>query len=291
MTAVTAADCAWAAALCAGSAGRLALAGESRRRRARALCARFPGGQGPAGPTGERLVQLLRIRARGLGKEWLCLPVAVLLAVAGASVLPLVAGALAVPLVRRGLRAVAARRAADRRAEAVVALCGAMAAELRAGSQPARALLDAAEATGGLGEDGGQVAAAVRFGGDTAAALRQAARTPGAHGLVGLAACWRAAVDGGAGLAAGLDRLEDALRAECDQQLMLRAQLAGAWSTVVVLAVLPAAGLALGAAMGADPLHVLLHTPAGLACLGAGALLESAGLWWAGRVVRKAAAG
>ena len=50
--------------------------------------------------------------------------------------------------------------------------------------------------------------AAARFGGDVPGALRQAAREPGADGLVGLAACWRVAVDGGAGLAAGLDRLE-----------------------------------------------------------------------------------
>ncbi|MFF3151581.1 glycoside hydrolase family 2 protein, partial [Streptomyces sp. NPDC057927] len=37
----------------------------------------------------------------------------------------------------------------------------------------------------------------------------------------------------------------------------------GAWSTVVVLALLPMLGLGLGAALGADPLRVLLHTLGG----------------------------
>ncbi|WTL47613.1 type II secretion system F family protein [Streptomyces sp. NBC_01497] len=288
---MSAPECGWAAALCVGCAGWLALAGESRRRRARALCAGFPGGAGPRVPVGERVSGWLRSRAGAFGGEWLCLPVAVLVAAAGASVLPLVAGACAVPLVRRGLQAAGRRRAAGRRAEAVVALCAATAGELRAGAQPARALMDAAGATGGLGKDETAVVAAVRFGGDTPAALRQAAQVPGADGLVGLAACWQVAVDGGAGLAAGLDRLEDALRAEYDQRHSLRAQLTGAWSTVVVLAVLPVVGLALGAAMGAHPLRVLLHTPAGIGCLGAGALLEGAGLWWAGRIVRTAESG
>lgn len=59
-----------------------------------------------------------------------------------------------------------------------------------------------------------------------------------------------------------------------------------AWSTVVVLALLPVLALAMGWALGADPLRVLLHTPAGLGCLAVGGLLEGAGLWWAYWIVR-----
>ncbi len=93
----------------------------------------------------------------------------------------------------------------------------------------------------------------------------------GAEGLRGLAACWRVAVDQGAGLAAGLDRLEGALRAERDQRADLRAQLAGARATAVMLAGLPVLGLLLGFALGADPLHVLLHTgPDWVVCWSAG---------------------
>ncbi|NEB95301.1 type II secretion system F family protein, partial [Streptomyces bauhiniae] len=121
-------------------------------------------------------------------------------------------------------------------------------------------------------------------------ALAVAARQPGAEGLLGLAACWRVAVDQGAGLAAGLDRLDGALRAERDQRADLRAQLSGARATALLLAVLPLFGLLLGAAMGADPLRVLLHTGAGLGCLVAGAVFEGAGVWWAARIVRGAEA-
>ncbi|MFF0014528.1 type II secretion system F family protein [Streptomyces sp. NPDC005374] len=144
--------------------------------------------------------------------------------------------------------------------------------------------------SGGLGDAQAVVLAAARFGGDVPRALAAGARQPGAEGLLGLAACWRVAVDQGAGLAAGLDRLEGALRAERDQRDDLRAQLAGARSTAWMLAALPALGLGLGAALGADPLHVLLHTGSGLGCLLVGGLLEGLGMWWAMRIVRGAEA-
>ncbi|MEV4936308.1 type II secretion system F family protein [Streptomyces zaomyceticus] len=219
-------------------------------------------------------------------RAWLCLPPAGVLALLGESPLPLVAGAVAVPLVRRRLRAAGRRRESEARAERVVALCGAVVGELRAGWQPAQALSFAARETGALGGDEAAVLAAARFGGDVPEALRRAAGQDGADGLAGMAACWQVTVDGGAGLAAGLDRLEAALRDHREQRERLRAELAGAWATVAVLAVLPLAGVALGAALGADPLRVLLHTPAGLGCLLVGGALEAAGLWWAARIVR-----
>lgn len=221
-------------------------------------------------------------------REWLCLPVALVLAVLGDSVLPVIAGVAAVPVVRRWLRRRELRKEWERRAEGVVDLCGAVVGELRAGQEPGQALLVAVHGTGALGAAGPVVSAAARFGGDVPRALGQAACEPGLEGLAGVAACWRVAADGGAGLAAGLDRLEGALRAERRRREELRAQLAGAWSTVVVLALLPALGLGLGAALGADPLGVLLHSPVGLACLVAGASLEATGLVWAARIVRKA---
>lgn len=231
--------------------------------------------------SGERLVPAIRLR-----KEWLCLPVALLAAVAGRSVLPLIAGVAAVPLARRWLRGREHKLDEERRAEGVIGLCAATASELRAGLQPGQALLFAARETHVLGDAEAPVLAAARFGGDVPGALRAAALQRGAGGLAGMAACWRVAVDSGAGLAAGLDRLEAALRAEKDQREELAAQLAGAWSTVVLLAVLPAAGLAMGWALGADPLHVLFHTPSGIGCLVIGGLLEALGLYWAGRIVR-----
>lgn len=271
----------YSAAVCAGALAWLAVGRDRGLRRGRLLLA--SGGAVEAFPwwSWERVVPVVRLR-----REWLCLPAALVLAVLGDSVLPLIAGAAAVPLVRRRLRARERQRERERRAEGAIALCGAVAGELRAGLQPGQALLFAARSTGVLGRSEAAVLAAARFGGDVPQALREAAREPGADGLVGVAACWRVAVDSGAGLAAGLDRMEAALRAERDQREDLRAQLAGAWSTVALLALLPLAGLAMGWALGADPLRVLLHAPAGAVCLVVGGLLEAAGLCWAGRIVR-----
>ncbi|MFH8472585.1 type II secretion system F family protein [Streptomyces sp. NPDC018000] len=277
-----AANC--AAVLCLGAAAWLMVVQDQGRRRARLL---FVDGVVES-PLRERWGRIRawsreRLRAR---REWLCLPVALAIAVLGESLLPVLAVAVAVPLVRRWLRRRALTQERERRADGVVALCSAVVGELRAGHEPGQALLVAVRGTGVMGTAEAGVSAAARFGGDVPRALGQAAREPGLDGLAGVAACWRVAVDGGAGLAAGLDRLEGALRAERRRQEELRAQLAGAWSTVAVLALLPVLGLGLGAALGADPLKVLLHTPAGLVCLVAGGLLEAIGLCWAGRIVR-----
>lgn len=287
------------AALCVGATVWLAMTRDPGVRRARGLFA-----DGPAEPWRARRWWPRLLRARELiveRREWWCVPVAVLIAVLGASLLPLVAGAVAVPLVRRWMRVRARRLRRERAADAVAALCGAVVGELRAGQEPGLALLAGLQecaadgeprARGGpgggvwLGDAGAAVLAAARFGGDVPGALRQAADGPGLGGLSGMAACWRVAADGGAGLAAGLDRLEKALRADRRRREELRAQLAGAWSTVVVLALLPVAGLGLGAALGADPLRVLLHTSGGLFCLMVGGFLEAVGLFWACRIVR-----
>ncbi|MBT2900427.1 type II secretion protein F [Streptomyces sp. McG3] len=302
VTGVTSAYAPQAVALCAGSAVWLTMVRDTGVRRARVLFVDTPAE--PGRPWSRWRPHLLKALAgvrqsSRRRREWWCVPVAVLLAVLGDSVLPLVAGAMAIPLVRRWLRRRAGAREAERAATAVAALCGAVVGELRAGREPGQALLVALRegpaeagswatpASGGrLGEAETAVLAAARFGGDVPAALRQAAQGPGLGGLSGMAACWRVAVDGGAGLANGLERLETALREDRRRQEELRAQLAGAWSTVVVLALLPLAGLGLGAALGAEPLRVLLHTPGGLACLAVGLLLEAAGLYWACRIVR-----
>ncbi|MGW6977956.1 type II secretion system F family protein [Streptomyces sp. NPDC054932] len=279
----------FAGVLCAGAAAWGIAGGDRVSRRARVL---FVAG-GPIVPVGplrrERLLAAVRMRA-ARWREWACPGAGLVLAVLGGSVIPLCAGAAAVPLVRRWLRVRARERARAERAAEVVALCGAVVGELRAGAQPGQALTAAMRRTavgpGGPGAAEAGVLAAAAFGGDVADALRQAAREPGADGLAGMAACWRVSVDGGAGLAAGLERLEGALRAERDRQQTLRAQLAGARSTVVVLALLPVVGLLIGTGLGADPLRVLLHTPMGWGCLVAGGVLEALGLLWCRRIVR-----
>ncbi|MEV5430644.1 type II secretion system F family protein [Streptomyces sp. NPDC052701] len=279
-----------AAVACLGAAAWLSGGRQPGVRRARLLLA-GGGGVVGSGPSAWRRLATGPRRIRGrLRAEWWSPAAGLVLAVLGASVLPLVAGAAGVPLLRRVRLAGQARRARERQGDAVIALCGSLAGEVRAGRQPGEALRYAARDSGGLGGAQAAVLAAARFGGDVPGALTAAARQPGAEGLRGLAACWRVAVDQGAGLAAGLDRLEGALRAERDQRADLRAQLAGARSTAVMLAGLPALGLGLGTALGADPLHVLLHTGAGLGCLLTGGVLEGLGLWWVLRIVRGAEA-
>jgi Flp pilus assembly protein TadB len=226
--------------------------------------------------------------------EALCLPAGALLAVATQSVLPLLAGAVAVPLTGRALRRRAERAAAERGAAAVGALCGVLAGDLRAGRPPHAALGDTIEAAGWpdapeLAGAARLLLSAARFGGDVPEALRAAARlSEGMRGLAAVAACWQVAVDGGAGLAAALDRVAAALRAEADQRDDLRAQLAGPRSTAGLLALLPLFGVVLGAGLGAQPARILLHTATGLVCLLAGGLLEWAGLVWTARIIRAA---
>lgn len=278
-----------AAVACAGAGAWLLGGPYSGVRRAQLLLA--GGGVVGSGPPSWRQLtgELRRLRGRWR-PEWWAPVVGLVLALLGGSVLPVVAGAAGVPLLRRARRATETRRAGERREDAVIALCAALAGEVLAGRQPGEALQRAARDSGGLGSTQPAVLAAARFGGDVPKALAVAARQPGAEGLLGLAACWRVAVDQGAGLAAGLDRLEGALRAEREQRADLRAQLAGPRATVVMLAGLPALGLLLGAALGADPLRVLLHTGAGLGCLLVGGALEGVGMWWALRIVRHAEA-
>ncbi|MFF9203205.1 type II secretion system F family protein [Streptomyces sp. NPDC014986] len=276
-----------AAVACLGTAAWLLGGGRGGAGRARLLWAGgASAGSGP--PRWPRTVGAWGRVSGRLRAEWWSLAVGAVLAVLGASVLPVAVGAAGVPLLRRVRWAAGERRAREGRGDAVIALCGALAGEVRAGRQPGAALPPAARDSGGLGAMQPAVLAAARFGGDVPDALVAAARQPGAEGLRGLAACWRVAVDQGAGLAAGLDRLEAALRAERDQRADLRAQLAGARATAVMLAGLPVVGLALGAALGADPLHILLHTSSGLVCLAAGGALEGLGLWWALRIMRGA---
>lgn len=274
----------YATALCAVTAVWLLVGNGQTRRKARGV---LSGEVTPSEPQERWGNVRSRIRAGLKGRwEWLCLPVASVLAVLGQSVLPMIAGAVAIPVVRRWLRRRRLRAEQESRADGVVDLCGALVGELRAGHEPGQALLVAVRSTGVMGETAFRVSAAARFGGDVPKALAQAAGEPGLEGLAGVAACWRVAVGSGAGLAAGLDRLESALRAERRQREELRAQLAGAWSTVAVLALLPVLGTGLGAALGADPLRVLFHSPAGLFCLVTGGLLEVCGLLWAARIVR-----
>lgn len=204
-----------------------------------------------------------------------------------------VVAAVALVVVRRTHRSQAlAREAENERAGAVEAL-SALAAELRAGRPAAAALAAAADvATGPFGRALRAASAGGDLGADPSAyLLREADRSAVPHVLRGLAACWSVCSDSGGALAPAVERLEEAVRAERAQQQAVAAELAGPRATAVLLAGLPLAGLLLAAALGADPLHVLLHTPLGGGCLLGGGALDLLGLWWTGRIVAAAERG
>ena len=191
------------------------------------------------------------------------------------------------------LRVLAARSAAAVRTQErrrAVEACAVLAAELRAGRTSAQALGASSEVAVGACRQALLTAArAAHWGGDVAAALLAAATASAVPEVLrALAACWQVCDRSGSGLAAAIDRLADGLRARQAQELAISAALAGPRASAGLLAMLPLAGMALAAGLGAHPVHVLLHTPLGVGCLFAGAALDALGLWWTTRLVSSA---
>ncbi|MDY7090923.1 MAG: hypothetical protein SYR96_38290 [Actinomycetota bacterium] len=100
-----------------------------------------------------------------------------------------------------------------------------------------------------------------------------------------MASVWRLAERTGAPAADLVERIEADGRAADRAGASASAQAAGAQATALLLAALPAAGIGMGAMMGADPLRVLLHTPLGAACGLVAVVLQTAGLLWAERLI------
>jgi tight adherence protein B len=178
----------------------------------------------------------------------------VLAAMLGGVVAGIVAGIYGALAARMVIRRRADRARTSHRAE-LLDLVGSAAADLRAG-------LPAGTALAGVPEDSADpLLPRVR------AAVRLAERT-------------------GAPLADVLERIEADARSADRARLASAAQAAGSRATAWLLAGLPAGGIALGYAIGADPLAVLLHTPVGAACALGAVVLQLAGLGWAGRLIR-----
>ena len=199
-----------------------------------------------------------------------------------------VLGVVAALLLRSSLAARRQARAdAEERRRALEAMA-VLSADLRTGRSPAEALAAAAEAAcGGTATALASAAAAARVAGDVPGAL-VAADCVVPEILRALAACWSVTAVSGSGLAAGVERLEEGLRAAAVQRRAVESELAGPRATAALLAVLPVAGVLLATALGADPVHVLLHTPVGLVCLLAGLGLDVLGLAWTRRLVARA---
>ena len=190
---------------------------------------------------------------------------------------------------RAALRSSRDRRAAGVRREAVTTLVLALVAELRAGAMPSAALVSVSdEGPHGLVA---AAAAAARTGQDVPAALVEDAGRPGAEGLRAVAACWQVCAGTGSALVPALGRLARDLRAAQTHRRAVNAALAGPRTSARLLALLPLVGLALGAGLGADPVGLLLRTPAGAALLLGGVALVATGLAWTAALVRRAERG
>jgi tight adherence protein B len=212
---------------------------------------------------------------------------------AGLAVAPAVAVGLLVAFLARVVDRRLAGRREERELDAVVEAVSTLSAELRAGQQPGPALRTAAAVTHGAAAQALSAAAATALlGGSAPATLRAAGgcAEPAAGVLRWLAAGWQVSESAGAPLCAVLEQADQAARAGRARRRQLAALLAAPRATAALLAGLPAVGLALGAAMGASPVTVLLHAPAGQGALLTGVVLELAGMAWTGRIVRVAGA-
>lgn len=196
------------------------------------------------------------------------------------------------------LRAWACRRGFRRARElsltrtAVVDLCRAMAAELRAGRASAEAFAAAVQA--GPTRLSAALQSAVAVGrrgdnGDLADAVARVAQTPGCDGLRAVVACWRVAAASGAALAPAIDRVADALQDEIELSREVASIMAGPRATVHVLAGLPVIGLLLGTAIGARPIAFLFGSALGVGCVLGAVVLDALGVAWSRRIARRAA--
>ena len=222
-----------------------------------------------------------------------CELVLVALATVASAVLAGVGGGLAAAMVT-GTASTRWRAGHDRRVAATAAsglsdALGVLVAELRAGAHPAAAVQSAADTHADGSPDVvralAAVAASARLGGDVAGVLRSAAPTYLRPWLYRLADAWVLAERYGIPLA----DLLDAVRCDTEHRVRfaaeVQARLAGPRATAAVLAGLPLLGLALGQAVGADPLRVLCGTPVGQLLLVIGTGLSCGGALWSAKLI------
>ena len=171
-------------------------------------------------------------------------------------------------------------KAADERRSRVVEVCELLVGELRAG-QPVSAGLNRCL---DVWPELEPVVAAGRLGADVPGALRRLATTPGADGLREVASAWHVSQTSGAGLATVLSQVALTARARQGTRRLVQGELASARATARLVALMPAASLAMSSGIGGRPWHFLLATPLGVGCLGVGAAFAFTGLLWIDRI-------
>lgn len=162
-----------------------------------------------------------------------------------------------------------------------------LAGELRAGAHPVAAF-DAAgtEVGADVGERLRVVAARGRLGADVGAGIRSvAAVSAQPECWERLAVCWQLAQSHGLAIATLMRAAHHDIVERERFRVRVDAGLAGARTTAAVLAGMPVLGIALGQAIGADPLAFLLSGGAGGVLLVVGITLSCLGLFWSDRIV------
>lgn len=187
--------------------------------------------------------------------------------------------------LKRVMRAVRARAGpADARGGALAAaeFAGRCAVLLRGGLAPDRALRVAASEAAGAPTG---LVGRIERGESAAEALREATAAPEWRLL---AAAWTLAERSGAPLAPALERISAALHDLVRMRGRRETLLAGPRMTVRMVASLPPLALLLGAALGFDPIPVLVG-PAGALLLALGTALLITGIAWARSLTRTVA--
>ena len=216
---------------------------------------------------------------------------ALALAAASASVTPalLIVGVIAggVLAVWRRRRQCERRRRAEGRAmaSALEVLVG----ELRVGSHPVRAFtVAAAESSGRVGLSLQRVAARTGLGADVAAGLSAAEQDSAVPAYWRrLAVFWELGTQRGLAISVLMQAAHDDIVDRERFTDRVRAALAGARATAVILAALPVLGVALGQLIGAHPLRFLLGGGLGGVLLVTGAGLIALGLAWSDRIIER----
>ncbi|MCU1656335.1 MAG: hypothetical protein JWO57_991 [Pseudonocardiales bacterium] len=175
----------------------------------------------------------------------------------------------------------ARRRDAGRRRE-LLATVRLLVAELEAGTRPPEAFAAAGAATPSYAEPFAAAAWAARAGRDVGAAL------VGVPDLRPLGHAWHVASVAGVPLATVLTNVAADVGAQQDVRRAVGSALAGPRASAGLLAGLPLLGIGLGAAMGAQPLPMLVGTPAGRLLCFVGVLLDAAGVLWTQWLIRRA---
>jgi tight adherence protein B len=204
-----------------------------------------------------------------------------------------VAAGLPGGLLARARRALAGGRASRTRPriDDLAELVEVLVPALRSGASTATAVELAAHAlapAGSLGALPAELLRSARAGESLAEVWARAAGGSASDEMRFLARAWALSEDTGVPLAAALATVARSLRTRQSALAALAAATAGARASMVLLALLPATGPAIGLLFGLTPLDLYGRSPVAAAALLAGTVLGLCGLLWSRSILRRA---